>query len=89
MEEMAANIVEHGFTRDSRSHSIDIRVIAIDGKLILRLRDNCAEFDPSSRASAMKSDDAGKNIGIKLVYNIAETVDYQNLLGMNVLTITV
>ena len=61
----------------------------MDGKLILRLRDNCAEFDPTARAKAMETDESGKNIGIKLVYKIAETVDYQNLLGMNVLTITV
>ena len=31
----------------------------------------------------------GKNIGIKLVYSLAEKVDYQNLLGLNVLTITI
>ena len=89
MEEMAANIVTHGFAQDNKSHSVDIRVIVMDGKLILRLRDNCAEFDPTARAKAMETDESGKNIGIKLVYKIAETVDYQNLLGMNVLTITV
>lgn len=89
MEEMATNIVEHGFSRDSRSHSIDIRVIVMGDKLILRLRDDCAEFDPSERADTMQSGKTGKNIGIKLVYSIAEKVDYQNLLGLNVLTITI
>lgn len=89
MEEMAANIVEHGFTKDKKSHSVDIRVIATGEKLILRLRDECAEFDPTQRAKAMETDAYGKNIGIKLVYRIADTVDYQNLLGLNVLTISV
>lgn len=89
MEEMAANIVEHGFTKDSKSHSVDIRVIVMGDKLILRLRDDCAEFDPSARAQTMKSGNDGKNIGIKLVYSLAEKVDYQNLLGLNVLTITI
>lgn len=89
MEEMAANIVEHGFTKDKKSHSVDIRVIATGEKLILRLRDDCAEFDPTQRAKAMETDAYGKNIGIKLVYRIADTVDYQNLLGLNVLTISV
>ena len=37
------------------------------------------EYDPQT----------GKNIGIQLVYKIAEKVEYQNLLGMNVLTIRI
>ena len=89
MEEMCGNVVEHGFTKDSRQHSIDIRVIKKDGNLILRLRDNCAAFDPGERAKVMDTDEDGKNIGIKLVYKIAEKVEYQNLLGMNVLTIKI
>ena len=89
MEEMCGNVVEHGFSRDNKTHSVDIRVIKKDEHLILRLRDNCAEFNPSERAEVMNTDDEGKNIGIKLVYNLAEKVDYQNLLGMNVLTIKI
>jgi len=89
MEEMCGNIVEHGFTKDSKAHSVDIRVIKKGENLILRLRDNCAAFDPSERAKVMDTDSEGKNIGIKLVYKIAEKVDYQNLLGMNVLTIRI
>ena len=89
MEEMAGNVVTHGFTRDSKKHFMDIRVINKDNKLIMIIRDNCAEFNPSERAKAMKPDETGRNIGIRLVYKIAEKVDYQNLLGLNVLTIQI
>ena len=87
LEEMTGNVVEHGFATDNKSHAVDIRVIRKDDNLILRIRDNCKAFDPSERAKVMDTDKAGKNIGIKLVYKIAEKVEYQNLLGMNVLTI--
>ena len=86
MEEMAGNVVSHGFAKDNKNHSIDIRVIYIDERLVLRIRDNCKFFDPSEHVKNADADDVS-NIGIKLVYKIAEEVDYQNLLGMNVLTI--
>ena len=89
LEEMAGNVVNHGFPLDNKEHSMDIRVINIDDKLVLRIRDNCAEFKPAKRAVAMKYDETVRNIGIKLVYSLVETVEYQNLLGLNVLTIRI
>ncbi len=88
MEEMAGNVVAHGFN-DKKSHSIDIRVVHSDEDVILRIRDNCQEFNPTERARANNDDVDGKNIGIKMVYKIADEVNYQNLLGMNVLTIKI
>ena len=35
----------------------------------------------------MKMDEHGINVGIQMVYGMARDVQYQNLLGMNVLTI--
>lgn len=37
----------------------------------------------------MEMTETGKNVGIRLIYRIAADVSYQNLLGMNVLTIRV
>ena len=87
MEEMAGNVVAHGFAQDNKKHSADIRVIYSDGHLILRIRDNCKFFDPSQHAGKSTGTDDVSNIGIRLVYSLAEEVEYQNLLGMNVLTI--
>ena len=89
MEEMAGNIVRHGFSGDSKKHSVDIRVVLKDDDIILRIRDNCIAFNPSEYHKIMQENDDFKNIGIKLVYGIAKKVDYQNLLGMNVLTIRI
>ena len=87
MEEIAGNIVTHGFSKDSKKHSVDIRVIHKGDEIILRLRDNCKAFDPATREKVMEADDMGRNVGIRLVYRIAKDVSYQNLLGLNVLTI--
>ena len=89
MEEMAGNIVAHGFTKDRKHHSADIRVVHKDDTIILRIRDDCTAFDPTEYQKMMKMDEDGKNVGIQLVYGIAREVQYQNLLGMNVLTITI
>ena len=87
MEEIAGNIVTHGFSKDSKKHSVDIRVIHKGDEIILRLRDNCKAFDPATREKVMEADNMGRNVGIRLVYRIAKDVSYQNLLGLNVLTI--
>ena len=87
MEEIAGNVIQHGFPLDKHHHSVDIRVIHKNDGVILRIRDNCAVFDPSEYHKLMSAGKDGKNVGIQLVYNIASEVSYQNLLGMNVLTI--
>ena len=56
---------------------------------ILRVRDNCSAFDPSEYHRVMQLDEDGRNIGIRLVYGITNDIKYQNLLGMNVLTIRI
>ena len=89
MEEMAGNIVKHGFCLDKKKHSVDIRVVHKDDEIILRIRDNCAAFDPSEYHKVMQPGESDQNIGIRLVYGIAKEVKYQNLLGMNVLTMRI
>ena len=90
MEEMAGNVVEHGFKSDTKAHSVDIRVVLKGDEIILRIQDNCQGFDPTLLyAQTAEAEDAGKNVGIRLVYRIAKDVSYQNLLGMNVLTMRI
>ena len=89
MEEMAGNVVGHGFTKDKKQHSVDIRVALKDEQIVLRIRDNCRAFNPADYARAMDPDDEGRNVGIRMVYRMAADVSYQNLLGMNVLTMRI
>lgn len=87
MEEMAGNVVTHGFTSDRRKHSADVRVVYRDGGLILRIKDNCVAFDPAARRDIIDPEDVTRNIGIRIVFDMAESVTYQSVLGLNVLTI--
>ena len=89
MEEMAGNVVAHGFSVDRKKHSVDVRVVYRDNGLILRLKDNCVAFDPAARREIADPEDVTKNIGIRMVYKIAGSVSYQSVLGLNVLTITI
>ena len=89
MEEMAGNIVDHGFTKDKKRHSVDVRVVHKDGDVILRLKDDCVPFNPGERQKLTEGDDITKNIGIRMVFKMASDVQYQNILGLNVLTIRI
>ena len=89
MEEMAGNVVAHGFSVDRKKYSVDVRVVYRDNGLILRLKDNCVAFDPAARREIADPEDVTKNIGIRMVYKIAGSVSYQSVLGLNVLTITI
>ena len=89
MEEMAGNIVEHGFTKDKKSHSADIRVVLKDRDIILRIKDDCMPFDPGERQKLADGADPAKNIGIRMVFRLARDVQYQNILGLNVLTVRI
>lgn len=90
LEEMAGNVVSHGFGKDRKPHSADVRVVCRDGEALLRIKDDCVPFDPAERLKLSGPADPAapeKNLGIRLVFGMAEDIDYQNLLGLNVLTI--
>ena len=89
MEEMAGNIVEHGFEKDNKKHYVDIRVVHKDDDVILRIKDDCVPFDPGERIKMADNDDLTRNIGIKMVFRTSKDVQYQNILGLNVLTIRI
>ena len=87
MEEMAGNVVDHGFRKDNKKHSVDVRVVHKDDDVILRIKDDCVPFDPAERKAI--SDGELKNIGIRMIMGMAQDVQYQNILGLNVLTIRI
>ena len=87
MEEMAANVVEHGFKMDKKNHSINIFACVENDEILLRLRDNCVKFDPNDKLKMYSDDDPTKNVGIKMVSKIAKEMNYQTTFGMNVLNI--
>ena len=89
LEEMAGNVVDHGFNKDKKSHSVDIRVIFKDDDVILRIKDDCIPFNPAEWQDIHDPRDRLKGVGIRMVYLGAKDVKYQNILGLNVLMIRI
>ncbi|MBO6108085.1 MAG: ATP-binding protein [Eubacterium sp.] len=94
-EEMARNVFEHGFVLDNKKHYINIHVVHTGDDIVIRITDNCPAFDPLSRAVILDRENTSDipvhehmvdNIGIRLVNRILKEVRYQNLLGLNILT---
>ena len=64
-------------------------MICRDDGILLRIRDDCVPFNPSDRLGVLEPEDKMRNAGIRLVYAIADDIQYQNLLGLNVLTVRI
>ena len=89
LEEMAGNVVRHGFTMDNKPHDLIARAIVKDEDVILCIKDDCQPFDPVQRQRIADPEDKTSNIGLRMVYKIAKDFTYQNVLGLNVLTIRI
>ncbi len=87
VEEMAFNIIEHGFGMDDLDHSIDIRYMVKNEKRTLRIRDDCKGFDPIAYNDLHKSDDQTAHFGIRMAFSKAKDTMYISSLGLNNLTI--
>ena len=86
---MVVNVIDHGFLKDKKNHSVDIRVVCKNDEVIMHIKDDCIPFDPEERNRLTEGGDAGSNIGIRTVYSIASDIKYQNIFGLNVLTIRI
>lgn len=82
IEEMAGNIVQHGF-KDNRQHYIDIKIIMAKDHIVFRMRDDGVAFNPL----LFEEVDGAEKYGISVIRKIAQTIDYKNTIGMNNLTI--
>lgn len=89
MEEMAGNIVRHGFSGSNSWQEAVIRVTRKGNDLILRIRDNGRYFDPVERLQMMDPEDRVSNVGLRLARRCASEMQYQSILGLNVLTLRI
>lgn len=89
IEEMANNIVQHGFGDGKRKGLIEVRIIRKDDRWIIRLRDNCLSFDPVRYMELHRTEeDPTAHIGIRMVFSVVKDAKYVNSLGLNNLTLT-
>ena len=87
-EEIAMNILTHGFTADRRKHTLEIRTVHKGDRMTLHFRDNCVLFDPTAYAALYRSD-GPDHIGLRMVMQMADEAVYVNSLGLNNLFFTV
>ncbi len=87
VEEMACNIVEHGFS-GKRKQSIDIRISYMGGGWVIRIKDDCDEFNPVEYAKLFTDEDPLAHAGIRLISGMADSMNYIRALRMNNLIIT-
>lgn len=87
LEEMAGNIMEHGMTADNKRHNVRLCLACKPDTLIMSIKDDCTPFNIEEKLKMMDQEDKTKNIGIRLVQGLASELHYQNVLGLNVLTI--
>ena len=79
IEEMAANVIEHGFNRDEKPHHLSVRILRKPDHWVLRFRDDCRAFDPVSYVPG----EGKQAIGIRLVLAMAEEAHYTYTMNLN------
>lgn len=88
IEEMAGNIVTHGFS-GKKGELIRIFVVYKKGMLTLRIRDNCRRFDPKQQIQLFHPESPEEGMGIRMIAGMSKEMEYQNSFGLNVLTIKI
>ncbi len=88
VEEMAGNIVKHGFN-DGKKHNLDLRISVLDDEVRISFKDDCKLFNPKEAQEIMDPEDITHNIGLRIIGKISKSMSYQSTLGLNVLSIVI
>ncbi len=88
-EELSGVFAEHGFS-DGKPHNINIRLIAKNEDLLIRIRDDCRPFNVTEYYRIIREiQDKEKEIGLTIIMNIAEEVKYTAAFGANNLIVRI
>ncbi|MBQ6594440.1 MAG: ATP-binding protein [Clostridia bacterium] len=85
-EELAANIIQHGFPRCRKRPGIDLRVVYDPGELIIRMQDNCSAFDVERQIALAISESApepDQKLGLRILGGMASDIRYVHSLETN------
>jgi anti-sigma regulatory factor (Ser/Thr protein kinase) len=86
VEELAGNVIRYGFG-DGKSRHINVKLKKDGDQWILRLRDDCPDFDPVLYARNITPEQKESHYGIRMIYSLADEVTYLNTLNLNNLII--
>lgn len=93
IDEMLHAIAEHS-TKDSKIHLISARILLHNGVTVMRIRYNGKKFNPIEYYESRKKDandldamlELEDSIGIKMIVDACDVVDYRTTFGLNNLT---
>ena len=86
-EELATFLAEHGFN-DGQNHSINARLVAKGGELIIRMRDDCKPFNLTEYYHAL-TESRKNDAGLSIIMKLSRDVQYTNTLGTNNLIVRI
>ena len=84
IEELAGNIVQHGFNADNKKHSIDIKITRHADSIFATVKDDCMPFNPKQFYELYDKSDPAKNVGLRIVFGFCKEVQYKSMFGLNV-----
>lgn len=92
VEELACNAIEHGGPgAEVGQHQLDVHIDIVDALLTLEFRDTGPPFDPTSAPRPdIESDILDRplgGLGVHLIRELAESVDYQRVGDHNALRV--
>lgn len=83
IEEIASNVIRHGFAADRKEHHLSVRLLGKEDRWVLRFRDDCRAFDPLE----LPPERMQQALGIRLALAMAEKANYTYSMNMNNLTL--
>lgn len=78
IEELAGNVVQHAF-KPGEKRWLDLTILDKPEKLIIRIRDNGAPFDPVAYLSTGEME----GFGLRIVQKLGENIEYRRNMGLN------
>ena len=89
-EELSVFLAEHGF-KDGKPHHINARLVAKNGDLIIRMRDDCKPLNLKDYYQLIQSsqDKKDEEINLAIIFKMAKEVKYTATFGANNLIVRV
>jgi anti-sigma regulatory factor (Ser/Thr protein kinase) len=92
LEELVTNIIRHAYVDDA-AHEISVRLALEPRTVVIRVEDDGREFDPREAPPANVGGDLDSRqpggLGVHLVREFAESLDYRRSDGRNVVEVRV
>lgn len=82
VEELAGNMIQHGFT-DGKRHCIEVRILKKGDGFYVRFRNDCLIFDPVRQVQLLYDEDPTYHIGLRMIFAIAKDIQYTCVLKLN------